>query len=193
MRRRRWSIARLMAAIATLAVSLSVLQVLRPRRGMTGPGLITLILVLTLVLTAAADRALFGRRYRAFWLGFTAAGWLSAAWVLTYHQEASRYLLRYGPPLVRARDDHRIATTWALHRRVPPPPREPEWYLRASLIAEWGLGLAMGTLAAMAGGLFAVSVVLIARQASRLAQRLNLPDPVLHGPLPVVPPERSDP
>jgi hypothetical protein len=190
---RPWSIARLMAAIATLAVGLSVFQVLRPRQGMTGPGLVTLSLVLTLVLTAAADRAFFGRRHRAFWLGLTVAGWLSVVWALTYHQEARRYLLRYGPSIVRAREVHRNATIWALHRRAPPPPRPPEWYLLVSLITEWGLGLVLGTLAAVAGGLFAVSVMLFAQLASRLARRQNLPDPTLHWPRPIVPPESSDP
>jgi hypothetical protein len=171
-----------MTAIATLAVGLSVLQALGPRQGRTDPGLATLILVLTLVLTAAADRALFGWRHRAFWFGFTVAGWVCAALALTYLQETRRYLLRYGPPLVRAREVYRAAIAWAMQRRVPRPPRPPEWYPLASLITEVGLALAMGILAACAGGLFAVSVVLIARQASRQAQRLNLPDPVLHWP-----------
>jgi hypothetical protein len=193
MSRRPWSIARLMAAIATLAVGLSVLQALRPRQDMTDPGLDALNLVLSLALTAATDRALFGRRHRAFWLGFTAAGWLCVALALTYLQETRNYLLRYGPPLVRAREDSQRAFAWAMHRRVSPPPRPPEWYLLLSLIAELGLGLAMGTLAASAGGLFTVSVVFIARQASRLAQRLDLPGSASHWPRPEVPPESSDP
>jgi hypothetical protein len=184
MRRRSWSIARLMTAIATLAVGLSVLQALSTRQGRTDPGLAALIFLLTLVLTAAADRALFGRRNRAFWLGFAVAAWLCVALGLSYLQETRRYLLRYGPPLVRARDDYRIATAWAMHRRVTLPPRPPEWYLLVSLITEVGLAVAVGTLAAFAGGLFSVSVMLIARQASRQAQRLNLPDPVLHWPRP---------
>jgi hypothetical protein len=173
-----------MTAIATLAVGLSVLQALGPRRGGVDLGLGILILALTLVLTAAADRVWFGRRYRAFWLGFTAAGWLCAALTLTYLQETRRYLLRYGPPLVRERDVYRAATVWAMQRRAPLPPRPPEWYLLASLLTEVGLALGMGTLAAFAGGLFAVSMVFIARQASRQARRLSLPDPVLHRPRP---------
>jgi hypothetical protein len=179
-----------MAALATFAVGLSVLQALAPRQGLTDPGPVVLNFVLSLALTAATVRAVFGRRHRVFWLGFTVAGWLCVALALTYLQETRSYLLRHGPPLVRARDVHRNATVWARHRRVAPPPRPPEWYLLASLTAELGLGLALGTLAALAVGLFTVSVGHIARQASRLAQRQNLSGSALHQPRPTIPPER---
>src|SRR5262249_12812499 len=138
-----------------------------------------LALVLTLILTVAADRALFGRRHRAFWLGFTATGWLCAAAALTFLQDTRRYLLRSGPPLVRAREDYQRQLVWAMMGRTRSPQRPSEWYLLASLIAETGLGLALGVLAASAGGLFASTVPLLARQTARLAERLNLPDPVL--------------
>ena len=182
-----------MAAIATLAVSLSELQALRPRQRLAGLDRIALTLLLSLVLTATADRALFGRRHRGFWLGFTVAGWLCAAWAFTHLQETRSYLLRYGPPIVRARNNSLIAVHWALLRRVPPPPPPPEWYLLMSMVTELGLGLALGILAASAGGLFAVSLMLLVRQTSRLAQRLKLPNPTLHWPRPAVPPESGDP
>src|SRR4051812_23981420 len=79
MLRHTCSIARLMSGIAILSVSLAALLALRQRQVLDDPGVGLLALVLALILTTGADRALFGRRYRAFWLGFTATGWLCAA------------------------------------------------------------------------------------------------------------------
>src|SRR4051812_11404636 len=107
MRKRPWSVARLMSAIAILAIGLTVLLALRTRQEMDDPGVGILALALALILAAAADRALFGPRGRAFWLGFTAMGWLCAAGTHTHPQETRSYLLRYGPSLVRARDEYR--------------------------------------------------------------------------------------
>ena len=95
--------ARIMADIAILAVGMTALPALCSRRNDSGVGI--LATVLALILTAATDRALFGKRHRAFWLGFTAAGWLCAAMALAHLQETRRYLLEHGPPLVRARED----------------------------------------------------------------------------------------
>jgi hypothetical protein len=181
----------MMAAIAILAVGLSASLALGSRRARNDPDVRVLAMALALILTLAADRALFGRRHRAFWLGFTAAGWLCAATVLSFHQDTRRYLRRYGPPLLREHELYQRQLVWARMGRAPAPPRPPEWHLLASLLAESGLGLALGVLAASAGGLLASSVLLIARRAARLAQRLDLPDPVLHQSRPVVRRERS--
>ena len=88
MQRRSWSLARLMAGIAILSVSLASLLALRPHRFIDDPGVGVLTLSLALVLTTAADRALFGRKSRAFWIGFTATGWLCAAATLINLHEA---------------------------------------------------------------------------------------------------------
>jgi MFS family permease len=168
-----WSVARIMADIAILAVGLTALPALCSWRNDVGVGVLEMFLAL--ILTLVTDRALFGRRHRAFWLGFTAAGWLCAALALAHLQETRRYLLEHGPPLVRAREDFQrqhIAVHMAELQGIKlVPPQLSEWYLLCSLFAELGLGLVLGSLVASAGGLFAAAVALVASQAGRLAHR----------------------
>jgi hypothetical protein len=169
-----------MSDIALLAVGLAVAQALAPRRDAIDAGVAAFVLVLT----ATADRALFGGRHRPFWLGFTAAGWLVVAAALTYHQETRGFVLRHGPPVVRAREDLQrqhaaLAHAQALGLSPAPPLRVSEWYLLGSFLAEMGLRLAAGVLAASVGGLFASAVAALARWAGRQARRMNVPDPSL--------------
>jgi hypothetical protein len=170
-----WSIARIMADIAVLAAGLATLSALRSRRNMNDLGAGILDMVLALILTIVTDRALFGRRHRPFWIGFTVAGWLCAVMTLSFLQETRRYLLKYGPPVVRAREDfrqQRVAADMAqLQGIVLVTPQVSEWYLLCSLLTELGLGLILGGLAASVGGLFAAAVASRARQADHLADR----------------------
>jgi hypothetical protein len=172
-----------MTGIATFAIGLAALLALRPRQDMTDPGMFALLMVLALVLTAGVNLVLFGRRRRDFWLGFTLAGWLGVAMALTYYQETRSYILKYGPPLVRARDvlrqQHAAAAQAQLVGVNLVTSRVSEWYLLLSLIAETGLTLALGMLVASAGGLFAATVAFVARWAARLAQQSNLPHAAL--------------
>ncbi len=157
MPRPAWSVARIMADIAILAVGMTALPALCLRRNDSGVGV--LATVMALILTVVTDRALFGRRHRAFWLGFTAAGWLCAVMALSYLQETRRYLLKYGPPLVRAREDFQrqhIAVHMARQQGIElASPEVSEWYLLSSLFTELGLGLVFWGLVASLGGLFA--------------------------------------
>jgi hypothetical protein len=166
MPRRSWSLARLTAAIAILCVSLAALLALRPHRVIDDPGVGVLAVALALVLTTAADRALFGGRSRAFWIGFTATGWLCAATTLINLHEVRGFILKYGPPVVRARQvyvQQRVAAEVAELRGVYlATPQVSEWYLLGSLLTETGVGFALGVLAASSGGLLAVSVAVIA-------------------------------
>jgi hypothetical protein len=168
-----WSIARIMADIAILAVGLTALPALCSRPNDSGVGVLGT--VLALILTLVTDRALFGRRHRAFRLGFTAAGWLCAALAMSHLQETRRYLLRYGPPIVRAREDFQrqhIAVYVARLQGIElVPPQVSEWNLLCSLFTELGLGLILGGLVASVGGLFAAAVAWIARQADHLVHQ----------------------
>jgi hypothetical protein len=169
-----------MGAIAILSVSLAALLTLRPRRVIEDPGVGVLTLGLALVLTTAADRALLGRRSRAFWIGFTATGWLSAAATLINLHEARGFILKYGPPVVRARQvlvqQHVAARAAELRGVYLETPQVSEWYLLGYLLTETGLGLALGVLVAASGGLLAVSLAVIARRARLLARGSALPD-----------------
>jgi hypothetical protein len=173
MPRPTWSVARIMADIAILAVGMTALPALCSRRNDSGVGI--LATVLALILTVATDRALFGKGHRGFWLGFTAAGWLCAVIALCYLQETRHYLLKYGPPLVRAREDFQrqhIAVHMARQQGVElAAPEVSEWYLLSSLFTELGLGLVSGGLVASLGGLFAAALAFLARQANHLAHR----------------------
>jgi MFS family permease len=165
-----------MSGIAILAVGLAALLALRPPRVQDDPGVGLLAFVLAAALTVAADRALFGPRRRAFWLGFTATGWLCAAAALVFLQETRDYLFEYGPPLVRARRElqqQHAAAARALVIGVDDleTPQVSEWYFLSSLLAEVGLGLAVGLLIASAGGLMAAAVALVARRAAEFLQR----------------------
>lgn len=168
-----WSVARIMADIAILAVGLTALPALCSRRNDSGVGM--LVMVLALILTLVTDRALFGRRHRAFWLGFTAAAWLCTALALSHLQETRRYLLKHGPPLVRGREDFQrqhIAVEVARLQGVNlVPPQVSEWYLLCSLFSELGLGLILGGLVASLGGLIAAAVAFLAHQVDHLAHR----------------------
>jgi hypothetical protein len=208
MSKRNWSVARLMFGIAILAASLASLLALRPDVVLYDAGVSLVVLSLASILTVGADRALFGRRRRAFWLGFTATGWLCAAVAVAHLQETRGFLLEHGPPLVRARVAYREAIVAAAQARlsgravattpapgvpgggsvlvrleagevevVPPP--VSEWYLFASGVAEWSLGLALGLLVASFGGFLGACVASAARRVVPLAQRLNLPYPAL--------------
>jgi hypothetical protein len=180
MQRRFWSIVRLMAAIAILSVSLAALIALRAQRVIGDPGVGVLTLALALVLTSAADRALFSRKSRAFWIGFTATGWLCAAATLINLHEARRFILKFGPPVVRARQvlvqQHLAAEAAELRGVYLETPQVSEWYLLGSLLTETGLGLALGVLAAASGGLLAISLAVIAGRARLLARGSALPD-----------------
>ena len=183
--RKRLSVSRLMVGIALLAVGLATLLPLRPRPLFDDPGVTALAATLALVLTAGAGRALFGRRHRAFWLGFTVAGWLCAAGALIQLREVRGVLLRHGPPIVRAREDHIRARVAALRMQsagvAVAMPEVPEADLFVSMLVETGLGLGLGSLVAGAGGLYAAAVALIARW---LAQAItpSRPDAVADSP-----------
>jgi hypothetical protein len=175
----------MMSGIAVLAVGLAVLLALRPAP-LVGDGLIGILcFVIAAVLTAATDRAFFARTHRAFWLGFAATAWLCAALFLTYFHESRRYILDYGPPLVRAREvlRHQIATAHMAQVQGLPavsPPRVSEWYLLASALTETSIGLSLGLLAAGLGGLLVAAVAALASRIGSLAQRLGLPNPSLN-------------
>jgi MFS family permease len=177
MRKRSWSVARMMVDIAILAVGLTSFLALRSRQDGDNSGVGVLGFVLALVLTVVTDRALFGRRHRSFWLGFTAAAWLCAAMALSHLQQTRRYLLEYGPPVVRAREDfirqHVAARLAELRGVAVAKPQVSEWYLLCSLLVELSLGLILGGLAASAGGLFTAAVAFIARQANHPARQGN--------------------
>jgi hypothetical protein len=171
-RKHTLSVARLMADIAILAVGLSAFAALGSRRD---SGARVLGMVFALVLTVVTDRAFFGRRHRPFWLGFTVAGWLCAAMALTHLQETRVPLLKYGPPIVRARHDYVMQLIAARRAQMQGlnvvPPRVSEWYLLCSLFAELSLGLLLGGLFASAAGLLTAAVAFIARQENHLAKR----------------------
>ena len=180
MRGRSWSLARLMAGIAILSVSLAALLALRPHQVINDPGVGVLTLPLALILTTGADRALFGRKSRAFWIGFTMTGWLCGAVALIHLHEVRGFILKYGPPVVRARQvfiKQHIVAMEAQSRGVDlATPEFSEWYLIGSLLTETALGLAPGILAASCGGLLAVSVAVIARRVCLLAQGPTSPN-----------------
>jgi hypothetical protein len=186
-----------MAGIAIFSVSLASLLALRPNRVIDDPGVGVLTLLLALILTIGADRALFGRKSRAFWIGFTATGWLCAAVTLINLHEARGFVLKYGPPVVRARQifvQQHIAAREAEMRGVYlATPQVSEWYLLGSLLTETGLGLALGVLAASSGGLLAVSMALIGRRARLLARGSAPPNDTIQrievAPDPNAPPE----
>jgi len=182
--RPRWSVARVMSGIAVLAVGLAVMLALRPAP-LVGDALIGILsFLMAVVLAAATDRALFARVRRAFWLGFAATAWLCAALSMTYLDETRRYILDYGPPVVRARQVF-IQQILAAHRAqvmgmpVGSPPRISEWYLLASALTETAIGLSLGILAAVLGGLLVAAVARLASRIGSLAQRLGLPNPSL--------------
>src|ERR1700678_3855404 len=88
LRNRRWSVSRITAAVAILAVGLTALLSLRSRQDMDDPGVVVLAMFLAFILTVATYRALFGQRHRAFWLGFTVVGWICAGASVSFLQDA---------------------------------------------------------------------------------------------------------
>jgi hypothetical protein len=76
MRQPGWSISRIMADIAFLAVGMTTLLALRSSTDMQDAGLGVLGMFLALILTLVTDRAFFGRKHRAFWVGFAVSGWI---------------------------------------------------------------------------------------------------------------------
>jgi hypothetical protein len=171
MQKHTWSVARMMADIAILAVGLTSFLALRSRQDMNDRGVRVLGLVLALVLTVVSDRALFGRRHRSFWLGFMAAGWMCSAMAMSHLHETRTYLLEFGPPVVRARQDFQWQHIEARLRGVAFTPPVSEWYLLCSLVVEVSLGLILGGMVASVGGLFTTAMAIIARQASDRAHR----------------------
>ena len=172
MRRPTWSVAQLMSGIAIFSVSMAALLAILPSRVIDDPGVRVLTVPLALVLTIGADRAFFARS-RAFWLGFTAAGWLIAIAALVNLQETRRIILKYGPPLVRAREE--FVRQHMLYQRAQtagvdlPFPDTPGINLFGSMLAETGIGIAVGILAASVSGLLAVLMMLIVRRIRLLS------------------------
>ncbi len=177
MRGRTWSIGRLMTDIAIFATSLAVLHASRPQQVIGDPGVGVLTLPVALILTAGADRAFFGSKSRAFWLGFTATGLLCAVVALVNLHETRKYILRYGPSLVRAREvfiqQHVAAREAELRGIILTPPQVSKWYLLGSLLTETGLGLALGVLVSTGGGVLAAFVAHFARRARLMARGLD--------------------
>jgi hypothetical protein len=66
MRKRGWSIGRIMADIAILAVGMTTLLAFRASKDMEYASVGVLGMLLALVLTLVTDRAFFGRKNRAF-------------------------------------------------------------------------------------------------------------------------------
>lgn len=79
MKRRGWSTTRILVDTATLGVALAALLACRSARDAADPGVGVLALLMAAMLAAAADRAWFGARRRAFWLGCAATGGAVAA------------------------------------------------------------------------------------------------------------------
>jgi hypothetical protein len=183
-----------MADIAALAVGFAVVLALRPSPLLGDPLIGILCFLIAIVLTAATDRAFFARRRRVFWRGFAATAWLCAGLSMTYFNEARRYLLQYGPPLVRERNvlRNQIMMVREAQMRgisVPPPPRVSEWHLLASALTETGIGLALGILVAALGGLGVVAVARFASRVGSTGERLGMPNPSLdRGPTPTAAP-----
>jgi hypothetical protein len=161
MRKRGWSIGRIMADIAFLAVGMTTMLAFRASKDMQDTGVGVLGVFLALILTLVTDRAFFGRKHRAFWVGFAVAGWICSVITLSYRQEARHYLLKYGPPIVRAREDfvrqHVAVYRAQLQGITLADPQFSEWYLLSSLLSEVGLGLVLGGSIASVVGLFAAA------------------------------------
>jgi hypothetical protein len=176
----------MMSSIAVFAVGLAVLLALRPAP-LVGDGLIGILcFLIAVVLTAATDRALFARSRRVFWYGFAATVWLIAALFMTYFHETRRYILDYGPPVVRAREILRkqiAAAHMAQVQGLPAvsPPQVSEWYLLASALTETAIGLLLGILAGALGGLLVAAVAALSSRIGWLAQRLGVPNPTIPG------------
>jgi hypothetical protein len=159
MRKQGWSIGRIMTNVAILAAGMSALLAARARGDSQYGEVGVLAIILAMILTIVTDRAFYSRRHRTFWLGFTTAAWLCAALTLSYRRDVHQYLVRYGPPIVRAREDfvrQHVAVRMAQMRGVVlPEPPIPEWRLACSLFVELGLGLLLGALVASVFGLLA--------------------------------------
>jgi hypothetical protein len=174
----------MMSSIAVLAVGLAVLLAMRPA-SLVSDGLIGILcFLIAVVLTAATDRAFFAGTRRVFWLGFAATTWLCAAFFMTYFHETRRYILDYGPPVVRAREMLRqqMALAHMAQAQGLPAvstPRVSEWYLLTSALTETAIGLSLGMLAAALGGLLVAAVAALASRVGALAQRLGVPNPSL--------------
>jgi hypothetical protein len=80
------------------------------------------------------------------------------------------YVLKYGPPIVRAREDfvrQRVAIHVAQLQGISlPDPQVSEWYLLGSLLAELSRGLILGGLVASVVGFSLAAVAFRARRAS---------------------------
>ena len=63
-----------MTDIAILAVGMTAMLALRTSGDMQDVGVGVLGMFLALILTLVTDRAFFGRKHRAFWVGFAVAG-----------------------------------------------------------------------------------------------------------------------
>jgi hypothetical protein len=169
-----------MAGIASLSARLASLLALRPHGVIDDPGVGMLSLSVALILTTGANRAWFGRKPRLFWIGFTATGWLCATATLINLHDARGFILKCGPPVVRAGQvfvQQRVAAEAPELRGVYLGTSEvSERYLPGSLLTETGLGLALGGLAAASGGLLTVSLAVIARRSRLLARGSALPN-----------------
>jgi hypothetical protein len=192
--RPRLSMARVMSDIAVLAVALAVMLALRPTP-LVGDALIGILcFLIAIVLASAADRAFFAGRHRAFWFGFALTIWLCATFCMTFFNETRRYILDYGPPVVRARRERikQIALVQMAEARGMPavtPLPVSEWYLLASALAETGIGISLGIIVAALGGLVVTIVAQVVSRIGSLAERLGVPNPSLDR----VPPSAATP
>jgi len=173
-----------MSGIAVVAVGLAVMLALRPTPLADDALIGMLCFLVAVVLAAATDRAIFARPRRAFWLGFAASAWLCATVAMIYLEGTRRYILDYGPPVVRARQVFMQQVVAAHHAQVMgmpvvSPPRVSEWYFLASALTETAIGLSLGILAAVLGGLLVAAIARLASRIGSLAQRIGLPNPSL--------------
>ena len=80
------------------------------------------------------------------------------------------YILKNGPPIVRAREDflrqHVAIHVVRLQGISLPDPQVSEWYLLCSLLVELSLGLILGALIASAVGFFLAAVAIRAGRPS---------------------------
>ncbi len=164
--RSSWSVARLMICVGALAVALGTLLSFRPAYVGRDPSIGLVVLILASILAIAVDQAFTYRRPRAFWIGFAATGWICSAAALFYLPRTRDLLVEHGPPIVGARREfvlqrfqERLDRQAGVVRVVPPV---SELRLLCSMLAEVGLGLGVGILAASIGGVFAFGAAAMA-------------------------------
>ncbi len=159
-----------MTLVALMALGMAAIQAMLSRYGSVGPA----SLALASAVTIGAERALFGRRHRGFWLGFTATGWALigslSAWFI-----AVRYpILKHGPAILNAREQlkrYRMAVAMSESRGVPVADLGSgpnELYLLASALSEVGVFLFLVTVLASLGGLLVAAILFIAKRVARL-------------------------